>query len=285
MNVTKIILVTAVGLVGTGASGACQAAVAPAIQWGKDARSAVLDVNELGRMRAVFPAWKVKQSVWPSEEEVTSNTVEASAKEKASCVNWLRRFIREDQLPVGLDKHLVAMKNWGLIKKQSEQKRLCDVFIVRFRKGPYVLHMQESPYNIVLAVSDERLAKNSRSDHTKLVIQTGTRLLNEALKPDPNSDSFHVRGYGAESDSDQISSVTWGIDSVVTIDRAGRRALDLAKAGKVGTTHVHAETDGRLVKFEMIKCPGAVKAAFFDPYVERFKLRKSKSGAPGAKDK
>jgi hypothetical protein len=44
----------------------------------------------------------------------------------------------------------------------------------------------------------------------------------------------------------------------------------LRKAGEIGTESVEAVTDGRFVKFEIVKSPGAVKNAYFNPYVERF---------------
>ena len=247
-----------------------QAATSQNIRWGQDVNSLVLNKTELTKPDGALPGWKIKQMTWPSVAEIESKSAKIDNKLKVSCGEWLQKFMKREYLPADLDKHLVAMKNWGLIRKQSEQKRLCDVFIVRFKKDSYVVHIQESPYNMVIAVADERIAKNSRSDHKQLVIETATTILNGTLKPDPNSENFHEHVYEVGPDRHKISSVTWGIDSLIIIDSTGRRTLNLAKAGEIGTTHVDAETDGRFVRFEITKCPGAVKAAFFDPYVERF---------------
>jgi len=247
-----------------------QAATSQTIRWGQDINSLVLNKTELTKPAGALPGWKIKQMTWPYVTEIASKSVKVDNKLKACCSEWLQKFMKRGYLPADLDKHLVAMKNWGLIRKQAEQKRLCDVFIVRFKKDFYVVHMQESLYNMVIAVADERLAKNSRSDHKQLVIETATTILNGTLKPDPNSENFHEYVSEVGSDRHKISSVTWGIDSLITMDSTGRRTLNLAKAGEIGTTHVDAETDGRFVRFEITKCPGAVKAAFFDPYEERF---------------
>jgi hypothetical protein len=156
------------------------------------------------------------------------------------------------------------MKNWGLIKKESEQKRLCDVFITRFRKGPYTIHVQESPYNVVITVVDERAAKGTWVDHKDLVFKIGGTILKEELKPDPKS----ARLFTSEvvRDEHKISKVTWILESVIRKYK-GQNVVDVTKACEVGTTSVEAETDGRFVRFEIRK---EVLPGIADPYIERF---------------
>lgn len=241
------------------------AAETPPVQWNEMAQSQVMDTNELAKLGTAFPTWKIKQVTWPSASEINTNKVAADPNLTIRCMEWLSKFMKKEQLPTDLDKHLIAMRNWGLIREQSEQKRLCDVFIARFKKAPYVIHIQESPYNVVITVSDERLANKSTIVHQDLIIKIADLILGEALKPNPDSENFHL-----SSKNSRITHITWAIDSLQTIDSKGRKVLDLVKAGKVGATHVEAETDGRFVRFEIVKCPGAVKRAFFDPYTTRF---------------
>jgi len=82
-------------------------------------------------------------------------------------------------------------KNRGVFRKASEQKRLCDVFLVRFTKGPYVIHIQESPFNVVISIADGRIVKKKpKVGHKNLVLQTAAGVLHKGLVPDPAKDLF-----------------------------------------------------------------------------------------------
>ncbi|HUW20717.1 MAG TPA: hypothetical protein VMW16_15575 [Sedimentisphaerales bacterium] len=239
------------------------------IKWNENALSSILTKDGLRQLdKGAFPYWKVKQMTWPSVAELTSWSVTVDEGLKAECLSWVQKLLSKDQVPADIGQHLVAMEKWGLITRESAQKRLCDVFIVRFRKGSYVIHIQESSYNVILTVADGRLEKEPRDGHRDLVVETALRILNDALKPDPNSADLHV--FTVRGEGQKISRVSWQIESVVTTGKDGKKRVDLKKAGEIGTTSVEGETDGRFVKFEIVKCPGAVKSGF-DPYVERFK--------------
>jgi len=243
----------------------------PPIRWNETAQSRILNKKELVKLGAAFPFWKIKQITWPPVTEINSKSVAVDEKLKASCTRWLQKFTKKGYLPEDFSKHLIAMKNWGLIRKESEQKRLCDVFVARFEKYPYVIHIQESPYNVVIGVADERLANDARADHRNLVIETAKSILNETLKPDPNSEEVHV--FKIERDELKVSRVSWGVESVKIRAKDGKRCIDLRKAWKLGATHVEVETDGRFVKFEIVKQVKGPRA-FPDPYVERFSTSK-----------
>ena len=242
--------------------------------WNADVTSTIINRSELAKLGESFSTWKVKQMIWPEVNEIDVSGVQVEETLKADCLGWLQKFVKKEYIPEDLVKHIVAMRGWGLICERIEQKRLCDVFITRFRKGPYVIHIQESPYNVVMAVSNETLEKNPSIEHKQLVIKIAENVLNDVLKPNPKSDNFHEKIYESGSSKYKITNITWSIDSLITIDSSGRKAIDLSKARKIGTKHINAETDGRFVRFEIIKCPGAVKAAFFDPYEERFRPTK-----------
>jgi hypothetical protein len=158
------------------------------------------------------------------------------------------------------------MKNWGLIRKESEQKRLCDVFIARFKKASHVIHIQESPYNVVIGIAHERMPIDARADHKDLVIETATLILNEALQPDRNSD-LHI--FEIVRDGSKINRLVWLTKGVGTTDKDAKKCANLTNASKNGAVHVEAETDGRFVKFDIIKCVEGPKS-YLDPYMERF---------------
>lgn len=251
------------------ALGTCivQASEAPAIQWNETAQSHVMNNNELVKLGGAFPSWKIKQTTWPSVTELSSKKVAIDKKLNVSCIGWLGKFMKKKQLPTNLDKHLIAMKDWGLIRKESEQKRLCDVFIARFKKTPYVIHIQESPYNVVIAIADERLAKDARADHKNFVVEMAMLIFNEALKPNPNSEDFHIHEIVREGG--KITKISWLLESVATTDKSGKKCIDLVKAWEKGAKRVKAETDGRFVRFEIVKCVKGPRNAP-DPYIERF---------------
>ena len=244
-----------------------QAADVSSIQWNATAQSQILNNTELAKLGDVFPGWKIKQVVWPADSEINLKKVAVDPKLTASCMEWLMKFIKTDQLPVGLDQKLIPMKGWGTISKESEQKRLCDVFIARYKKGDNVIQIQESPYNIIIAVADERLEKNPHADHRNLIIETARSFLSGPLQPNLNSTFFHVGKIDKEG---KIARISWSLERVIVIDKDGKKCMSLSEAGKIGTSGVEAETDGRFVRFEIIKSPGAVKNAYFDPYIERF---------------
>lgn len=264
-NIFWVVFIVAIFLLG---AHFIQASDVSSVQWNVMAQSQILNNTELVKLGDAFPDWKIKQVVWPADSDINLKKVAVDPKLTASCIEWLTKFIKNDQLPVDLDKRLIPMKGWGLVSKESEQKRLCDVFITRYKKGNNTIHIQESPYNIIIAVADERLEKNPHADHKNLIIETAQSILSEPLKPNLSSAFFHVDKIGKEG---KITRISWVLERVAVIDKDGKTCISLSEAGKIGTTGVEAETDGRFVKFEIIKNPGAVKNAFFDPYVERFK--------------
>jgi hypothetical protein len=243
------------------------------IKWNHDANSLILNKNKLEVFNSLAESWKLKQMIWPSETEITGKRVNVNEELKHSCTTWLGKFLKTELLPTDINKHLVAMSEWGLVSKESEQKRLCDVFIARFKKGPYVIHIQESLYNIIISVSDERLANTAQANHKDLVIEIGKTVLSKVLEPIPASENFHVFEFA--SNGKKITRVSWAIEPVKVI-KDGKSCIDPYKAGEIGTTYVEAETDGRFVRFEIIKSPGAVNPASYDPYIERFGAKGNK---------
>jgi len=262
-------LISSIGILVFGIT-VIEATETPSIQWNEIAKSKIMDNNELAKLGAAFPTWKIKQVTWPSASEINTNKVTADPNLTVQCMEWLSKFIKKEQLPTGLDKQLVAMKKWGLIREESRQKRLCDVFIARFKKAPYVIHVQESPCNVVIAVVDEQLLNDPRIDHKDLVIKIATSVLSEALKPDPNSENLHV--FEFVRDNQKISRILWLVESVVTL-KNGQTLINDANACKIGTSQVEAETDGKFVKFDIPKVVKGSRATP-DPYVERFSTEK-----------
>jgi hypothetical protein len=240
------------------------------VRWNESAKSYVLNRDELQKLSDALPIWKMKQMTWPSSEELSSAVIAVDDKLKDDCVNWLAKFIDNKQVPKDVKVHLVAMKNWGLIRKQSEQKRLCDVFITRFRKGPYTIHVQESPASVVVVIGHENLLLTDDIDHKSLIFETGTLFLKEELRPEPKSNRVHV--YKETHEKVEITRVTWQIESVLVEDEKGNTLLDLSKAAKLGTWHVEAETNGKYVRFNIEKETEGPMSP--DPYVERFDTAK-----------
>lgn len=238
-----------------------QAVAQEATKWNNDANSLFLNRTELKKLD-VLESWKIKQMIWPLPAEIAAKSIEANEENKRSCVAWLQKFMKAEQLPTDLDDHLVAMKEWGLIRKESEQKSLCDVFITRFKKGDFVIHIQESSYNVIMTVSNERFSE--QSDHKNLIVTTALSILNPRLAPD-NSSDFRL----FELSGTKISRAVWLTNGVAMKDKKGKRCANLTNASKNGAISVEAETNGRFVKFEIIKCVES-PAANVDPYVKRF---------------
>jgi len=238
-------------------------------KWNAQALSPILDKTALkGLGEEAFPAWKVKQATWPSEAEIRSARVQPDAAITAECVLWLKKYINAEYLPQDVDQHLLALGRWGAFRKESEQTRLCDVFLVRFTKGPYVIQVQESSYNVVISVADERLAGRPDADHQGFVSQVATAVLNAKLVADPNVDLHRVGPKRTEAGT-AITTFLWFPPAAVTTDSKGRKALVGAVAENIGADHIDADTDGRLIRFDIRKF-SAGSGSSGDPYQERF---------------
>jgi hypothetical protein len=252
--------------------GPCMAQVADdhTVFWNEAAQSVVLNRSELAKLGEALPAWQIRQMVWPSSEELRSAGVAVGDDLKDRCVTWLAKFVNAKQLPMNMKEHLIAMKAWGLVKPEAEQKRLCDVFIARFRKGGYTAQLQESPANVVMTIAQENPSPDANTDHRNLVFRTAALFLKEELRPNPDSKGLHV--IRAEKAGVAITTVTWWIDSVMVEGPGNRTAYDGTKAAELGTWNVVSETDGRYVRFiihKKIRGPVAP-----DVYAQRFSTPK-----------
>jgi hypothetical protein len=244
------------------------------VRWNTNARSAILNKDALTSQAVLLP-WKIAQMTWPPESEITACSVRAPAEAQAAGMGWIRRFVRQEFLPADLESHLVAMKDWGLIRERTQQKRCCDVFIARFNKGPLVAHIQESPYNVVICVADERLSNAAAANQKGFVLEMAKQLLSEGLQPASQSD---VSAYGDPSVGEKTAKFSWPTTSVRTTDSNGKRCISYVQAQKNGAIHARAETDGRFIRFEIIKYAGG-PAIFSDPYVKRFQAPEDTGGS------
>lgn len=246
-------------------------------KWNEKVTNPTLDKDTLAKLGEAFPAWKIKQTTWPSVIEISSASTTVNGEVKVSCIRWLKKFLKVEQLPADIDNHLVPMKNWGVFGKASKQKRLCDVFLVRFTKGPYIIHIQESSFNVVISIVDKRIAKKKpKADHKNLVLQTAAVILHNDLVPDPAKDLFQPKPKTTR-DGGTMSKLIWSPPSAVDKDKEGRRIINTDVAAKIGTFEINAETDGGFVRFDIIKA--ARGPVFYHyPYIERFPKTKDPVG-------
>jgi hypothetical protein len=237
--------------------------------------SRVLNKTCLAKLGEAWPAWKTHTMTWPTEEEIAKNSVQVDPSVKGDCIKWLTKFMKDESRAKGLESHLIAMANWGLYRERAEQKQLCDVFICRFVEGPYVIHIQESPSDVVISIADERLADNPKppTAHADFIAAMASTFLHKDLVPDPAQDWFQHEPRPTV-DGGAITRVQWHPPSVVTRDQKGVREIDTERAGKIGTSHIDAETDGAFVRFDIVKSPDGGPAFIRDPYVRRFGVSK-----------
>ena len=241
------------------------------LRMNEQAASRILNEERLGKLGEVWPGWKRRTMVWPSKQEIDAVSVEAGQKVKADCIAWLEKFMKDDSLPKGLEKHLVAMDNWGLFRQKAEQEKLCDVFICRFIQGPYVVQIQESPANVIISVADERLADKpkEKGTHKEFIVQVASAILHKGIIPDRAKDWFEFEPKPS-ADGGVVTRVQWSPPSVVDIDEAGRRRIDTEAAAKVGTFQIEAETNGAFVRFDIMKSPEGGPRLTRNPYAQRF---------------
>ena len=246
------------------------------ILWNDQATSVILCPQAAKQLGSEDVAWKVKQFSWPSLTEVQSHSALPQPEERAACVRWLHRFLNPDRLPLDIDRKLVAMREWGLIQKAADQKRLCDVFIVRFKSMNRIVHIQESPANVVIIVSDETRANDANQNMKEFVLTSARELLKDSLAPPTNPALLHE---AVLSDSpEKMIRVSWLIESVIRV-KNGRKIVDSNLASRVGCFNVEAETNGKFVRFNVGKIVDGPRVGL-DPYKERFHNQES---APNAK--
>jgi hypothetical protein len=234
--------------------------------WNEAAQSVVLNRSELAKLGEALPAWQIRQMVWPSSEELRSAGVAVGEKLKEDCVAWLTKFLDAKQLPPDTKAHLVAMKRWGFVRQGNKQSGVCDVFLTRFQKGPYSVHIQESPGNVLVTIGCESLPPDGGPDPQALVFQTAGVFLKQELRP--NAQSKHLYVSKSEQNGVATMKVTWQIDSVLREDEKGNTYRNGVKAAELGTWHVVAETNGRYVRFDIQKFVDAPMR--LDPCAKRF---------------
>ena len=253
-------IVTAIGLA---------ASESPKVVWNGRANSRIIGNEELAQME--LPSWKARQMVWPGASEVESKSVSVDDGVKGECKEWIAKFVAKDFLPDDWERHLTAMKNWGLIRQRSKQEKLCDVFLLRFKKGRSLVHLQESGYDVVITVTDELSIDEGHSDLKAFVLETADTILADPMKPDATS---AVRVFERGGPEKRMARVIWYTKAVQHVDETGRRILSLIEAEKNGAIAVDVETDGRFISFHIVKYGGGPRL-FLDPYKERFGPRGS----------
>lgn len=249
-------------------SGACllMGQAKPAIVWNELAASRILKPEYVRKLGSGYEAWKWRQITWPAEEDVQAKRVEVSEPVKDECLRWLKRFVKPEKLPSEIADSLLPLRRWGVVGPSDPASGACDVFVVRYYDGRYVVHMQESPYNVVLAISDEATTDKPRLDREAFVLEVAAGFLMAALQPDgPDA----VRVFQIPDRKEGLTRVIWATQHVETSSPEGQRAATLDQAQKNGAIRVRAETDGRFVRFDIVKClPGPHADA--DPYEKRF---------------
>jgi hypothetical protein len=244
-------------------------------RWNEAAASKVLNCSKLAKLGEAWPAWKTHTMTWPSEEEIAKNSVQVDPKVKGTCIKWLTKFVKDDSPARALESHLIAMANWGLFRERAEQKQLCDVFICRFVQGPYVIHIQESPFDVIITVADERLAEHPKPQtaHADFIVALASAFLHKDIVPDRADDWFQPKSRPT-ADGGAVTRVEWNPPSVISREEKGIRSIDTERAGKIGTSRINAETDGAFVRFDILKSPGGGPAFIRDPYERRFGVSK-----------
>ncbi len=254
-------------LMATAASRVVEAETYP-VAWNDRAASSVLSRNALNELTPVVPEWKARHMLWPADLDLQARQCKATEEQRSDCIRWIAKYVNAVQIPPELDTHLVALGGWAALSEHSSAKDMkADVFLTRFRKGPHVIQIQESPSNVIITIADERLAAQGRADHVPFVTETAALLLKEPLRPNVSSPKFHAADLGEGTHGTKITRVSWIIESVLTPGSDGKEVVSQDKAVEVGTTSVEAETDGRYVRFELRKetfAPG------IDPFVPRF---------------
>jgi hypothetical protein len=246
-----------------------------ALRVNEKAVSRVLNKTRLAKLGEAWPAWKTPPMTWPTEEEIAKNSVQVDPSVKDNCIKWLSKFMKDESCAKALESHLVAMAKWGLFWERTEKEPLCDVFICRFVQGSYVVHIQESPADVVISVADERLADNPKppTAHGEFIAAMASTFLHKDIVPDRERYWFQFEPK-ATPDGGAITRVQWNPPFVVTHDQKGVRLIDTERAGKIGTSDIDAETDGAFVRFDILKSPGGGPAFIRDPYVRRFGVSK-----------
>ncbi len=237
-----------------------------AIKWNHDVNIPI--AHQQDSSPNPLPPWKIKQMVWPSDEDIRDHSVGVDAKLKESCMQWLKKFLNKDWMPPDIQGRLVAMKRWGAFKEESTQPQLCDVFIVCFQQGHDIVRIQESPFNVVITFIDDRYVQQPRSDGKDYIIQVANRILHQSLRPNPQSDAFHVQ---ENIRKEGISvRILWTLDAVISERRPdGLMWINSDLAAMIGTSGVRAETNGTFVRFQITKSTNSARA-FYDPYEKRF---------------
>jgi len=251
--------------------------------WNEEATSSILDQTLFEELRDDRPELPAEEIVWPSPESIKRLSGEPDAEVKASAVKWIRKFVRPEYLPDGIETHLISMRNIQLIpnygdaalmgsvmeadsgKNMTEnlQHRIwCTVNLVRFKKGDYVIQIMETPYNVVVAVGSEKAAAGQ--NQVTFVAEVAKAVLREQMSmaaDDVFSEDFLISGIDGESivcsgrEGEMLTGMRMNPMLKVSFDRKEDTKLRLNRlyTAAIGTTGIDVESDGRFVRFDMEK--------------------------------
>jgi len=236
------------------------------ITWNEQVKSKILNSKMRRSLSGKYPNWKLRQQTWPLPIEISKHNCHPANRFESECFKWLTKLSNVPQLAPEFNGHVLAMKEWGLVSG-GKQPRLCDVFLLRFRRGHRIVHVQESPGDVIFVVADERLARKPRTDYAQFVSEISTFLLSQPIRPDLSSPDFHMADISLDKSGSFVRG-SWAIDATFVRDENGNKvATSLMKAAEIGTSSVGAETDGRFVHFRIQK---AIFGPGIDYFIERF---------------
>lgn len=232
-----------------------------AVAWNQEASSAALTPEALSEG---VPAWQKAQMLWPSADDIKRHGVPATEKDRAEALAWIKKYIRPEYLPSNVADNMVAMKQWGVALDTEKETRRADVFLVRYVCQGLVIQMQESNSNVVLTVAASGPA-GTAADPKQFVLDTGTKILKDGLMFGPSDKVFTRADKGTAS---TITRLSWSPPATVVTDENGSRGVSSLKGGELGTSSISANTNGRFIRFDILKNDGG--PSMINPFVKRF---------------
>lgn len=237
--------------------------------WNEAAANGVIQKESLAKLSPELPEWKIKQMAWPTPAEIAAHKAEASREEIDAAVAAISKVMNTAYIPADLAAHITAMKAWGTHDEPARQERLMDAFVVRYSMEGQTVQIQESPCNIVITVAPEARDQAPAANKEQYILDVAGKVLNPQVAPDPASPTYFNT---AAKESPVIKRVGWIPAAAVVQSDPETKTFGTSwkKTVALGISDGAADSDGRFVRFDLLKPSPGPKRGYPDPNVERF---------------
>ena len=130
-----------------------------------------------------MPDPPILDMAFPTDKDIASKSVVASAEERADATKWIGKLLNDAVLPSGFGDHMLALKSYisaghmGLNNPEAQVVHLVNGFLVKYTLPGYCVQVMETRYYVVVGFREldraaPRASFQDRANFVESVINT-----------------------------------------------------------------------------------------------------------------